>query len=339
VSLQLQSIADIERVAFEKFIPLRAIAEITYRCNFGCPHCYVRNRSERNELTYVDWCGVLDELARLGCLELTFSGGEPLTRNDFFKIAEAARERAFAIRLFTNGSLLDSAALENITELGFLSVDISLYGANPETYRRITGDENNYRKAVNAIDSLLNLGIITNIKIPLIDLNYCDYEQMLDFCRVRELTPLVDPKMTLADGGDSKPRQHEIDPQLWKPCLEKAGRNPGNIERDPEQPVCNAGRSTMTINPYGDVYPCIEVRKSAGNVGSRGLSDIWKNSEFLQEIRELKFGDFEHCSACELATQCRFCPGSALADCGSLKGIDRGACLEAHQMAKREASH
>lgn len=330
MSLRLQSIADVERLAFEKLVPLRIIAELTYRCRFGCPHCYIRNRPERNELTYRELDSALDELAELGCLEITFSGGEPLMRSDFFAIAEAARKKAFAVRLFTNGSLLDDRAIAQIGELGFLSVDVSLYGASAETYRRVTGEENNYRQVTEAIDSLLERGVATNVKIPLIDLNYADYEQMLAFCRERRIEPLVDPKMTLADGGDNSPRRHEIQPQLWRDCLARSGREPGNIKREPEQPVCNAGRSTMTLTPYGDVYPCVEIRSAAGNIRRSALGDIWRESTLLRQVRELKYSDFVECSDCVLAAGCRFCPGSALSDSGSLSGIDRGACLEAH---------
>ena len=47
----------------EEGILIRAILELTYRCNFSCVHCYCADSRQRQELTTEDWKRVIDELA------------------------------------------------------------------------------------------------------------------------------------------------------------------------------------------------------------------------------------------------------------------------------------
>jgi pyrroloquinoline quinone biosynthesis protein E len=64
--------------------PLWLLAELTYRCPLHCVYCsnpveYTRYRSE---LSTDAWLKVLREGRELGCVQLGFSGGEPLVRDD-----------------------------------------------------------------------------------------------------------------------------------------------------------------------------------------------------------------------------------------------------------------
>jgi MoaA/NifB/PqqE/SkfB family radical SAM enzyme len=49
----------------------------------------------------------LDKIADFGILYLTMTGGEPMVRPDFWEICKYARHLGFALRLYTNGYLVD----------------------------------------------------------------------------------------------------------------------------------------------------------------------------------------------------------------------------------------
>ena len=115
----------IVRKTLDKCIPFKVDWEITYRCNLRCSHCYQTGASGEKELTTEEIYSALDELADLGCLYLTFTGGEILLREDLFDIAKYARKKEFAIRLFTNGTLIDEKVADKIKNLSPLSVEIS----------------------------------------------------------------------------------------------------------------------------------------------------------------------------------------------------------------------
>ena len=64
--------------------PLWLLAEITYRCPLQCPYC--SNPTDfaqiKNELSTEEWIRVFKEARAMGAVQLGFSGGEPLVRQD-----------------------------------------------------------------------------------------------------------------------------------------------------------------------------------------------------------------------------------------------------------------
>ena len=62
--------------------PLRAMIEIADRCNEVCVHCY-QEQGLKGEMTTEQLESVIDQLAELGVLILTISGGEATLRKDF----------------------------------------------------------------------------------------------------------------------------------------------------------------------------------------------------------------------------------------------------------------
>ncbi|HOY64046.1 MAG TPA: radical SAM protein, partial [bacterium] len=137
--------------AFEKAkragLTLSAHFELTRRCNLRCRHCYVCGGDERREMSTEQVFRALDVLADSGTLFVTFTGGEPLVRRDFFEIAERAAEKNFAVRIFTNGTLIDEAAADRIAALNPLEVGISVYGATAETHDGITMSPGSFEKS------------------------------------------------------------------------------------------------------------------------------------------------------------------------------------------------
>jgi MoaA/NifB/PqqE/SkfB family radical SAM enzyme len=83
--------AALKQRALDRAQPLGAHLELTYRCTWRCVFCYNPRHHDPRGLTGAEWVAVLDELRALGTLSVTLTGGDPLTRPDFFEIAAAAR--------------------------------------------------------------------------------------------------------------------------------------------------------------------------------------------------------------------------------------------------------
>jgi len=81
----------------------------------------------------------LKKIADLGCIFIVFSGGEPLTRPDFFELAWEAKRLGFAIRVYTNGYLVDEIVAKRFKELMPFEIEISFHGSRPESFDRLTG--------------------------------------------------------------------------------------------------------------------------------------------------------------------------------------------------------
>ena len=124
-------------------VPVSGSLEVTERCNLRCQHCYIpakqRAGSRRRELKLPEIERILAEIAESGCLWLLLTGGEPFLRRDFLDIYTSARRKGLILTLFTNGTLITRPIADTLAEWRPLKIEITLYGATPETYERVTG--------------------------------------------------------------------------------------------------------------------------------------------------------------------------------------------------------
>ena len=93
--------------------------------------------------------------------------------------------------------------------------------------------------------------------------------------------------------------------------------------------IYNAGMNMVSISPYGDVYPCIAIRKKCGSLRDKTFAEIWEHSSVLSEIRSMTFGDLSKCKACSLVSYCDRCTGIAFLEEGDILGPSSSACQKA----------
>ena len=90
--------------------------------------------------------------------------------------------------------------------------------------------------------------------------------------------------------------------------------------------ACNCARGNCAISAYGDVYPCVAVPWTAGNVREQPFSDIWQSSPVFQRIRGLRIADYESCAPCADKAYCYRNRGAAFNYSGSYTGTDPFVC-------------
>lgn len=101
--------------------PLYALLKVTERCNSSCFYCGHRNKKlVENEACTENWYKVIEQIAELGCISVNFSGGEPLLRNDLFKLITYAKGKGLFTILLTNGILLK----QNVKKLKKAGLDM-----------------------------------------------------------------------------------------------------------------------------------------------------------------------------------------------------------------------
>lgn len=125
-------------------LPISGNFELTARCNFNCPMCYV-HMSEKEvekagrELTAQEWLSIARAAKDRGMVFALLTGGEPLVRKDFWEIYNGMREMGLVISINSNGSLLQGEILEKFLENPPFRFNISLYGGCNETYKNMCG--------------------------------------------------------------------------------------------------------------------------------------------------------------------------------------------------------
>jgi len=150
------------RIPFVPAGPFDIVWNLTYSCNLKCKHCYENAGFHRPELTTEQAYTVIDilsEIAGFGLPALSFSGGEPLLRKDFFEIATYAKKKIPYISVATNGTLLTKRNVRKLKEVGVGYVEISLDGASSEVHESFRGVSGCFEKTMEGIRNCQTEGL------------------------------------------------------------------------------------------------------------------------------------------------------------------------------------
>ncbi|HVT58048.1 MAG TPA: radical SAM protein [Thermoanaerobaculia bacterium] len=80
----------------------------------------------------------------------------------------------------------------------------------------------------------------------------------------------------------------------------------------PARKHCGAGSSGIAVDPYGNVYPCVQWRRPVGNLREQSIVEIWAASRGLREVRELTVKAKEMIDGYGSGgAYLSFCPGNA----------------------------
>jgi MoaA/NifB/PqqE/SkfB family radical SAM enzyme len=128
---------------------------ITRRCNYRCRGCNIWQEQDQKELSAKEIKRGLDILKDLGIVEIVFSGGDPLLREDASEIIEYA-SRSFVTTVYDNGSMA-AEKVESLRNVEFAALSIDSLDEAKNDY--IKGVRGAWKKAMNAVDTLQREGI------------------------------------------------------------------------------------------------------------------------------------------------------------------------------------
>ena len=311
-------------------VPVTAYIEPTLRCDHRCSYCYRESTvtPADDELTRREIAGVLDGLAGLGCLIVVFTGGEVLLRHDILDLVADARERGFAVVLFTNGSRMTQTIARRLHDLAVLGVEVSVRGGDAETHDAVTGVPGSFAQACRAVELLRRNSVRVKIKCNLIRSNRGDtVDRVIALARELDAEYTFDPGIFPRRDGDTAPARERLDADtlLDVYCDTRIGRrynwtDPHSQVEQADGRLCGAGRNTLAVGPDGSVYPCVPLRIAAGNVRQTPLSSIWRDAPIFTRLRSLTNKDLKECDGCDLKRFCGRCSAMAHNETGNLLG-------------------
>ena len=159
------------------------IWNLTRTCNLRCRHCYTTSADVPfpGELSHEQAMGVLDDLSSFGIPALILSGGEPLSRFDFFPLAERARALGFRhLSLSTNGTRV-AEHIDRLVDLSFDYVGISLDGIGQmnDWFRGVGGA---FDAALAGVRACKAKGVKVGLRFTITEDNAEMLPAMLDLC-------------------------------------------------------------------------------------------------------------------------------------------------------------
>jgi len=296
------SYADTVKRAWNQNRLMSVLLELTYACNLDCTFCYNDLSRGGQRLSIEQYRELLDDLASLGVLNLSLSGGEPLAHPRFFEIASHARSLGFVIRLKTNGHAVKEAVARRIRdEVDPFLIEVSVHGATGATHDRQTRVAGSFERLVANIRTMKSLGLRVKANSVLTRWNEHEIEGMLALYDELDVRFQVDLEVKPKDDGDLGPLSIESSPEgraRLQRALE-ARMTPDDPATDAASTVaarkailvgtdkhCGAGSNNIAIDPYGRVLPCVQWRVPVGNLHEQRVTEIWAQSSKLREVRE-----------------------------------------------------
>jgi radical SAM protein with 4Fe4S-binding SPASM domain len=305
--------------------------ELTVRCNQRCGHCF-HSDAPASELTLPEIRGILDQLADAGCLFVTFTGGEIFLRNDLFDICAYAKHKRFAIRLFTNGTLIGEHTADCLAALGPLSVEISLYGIDAMVHEAVTGLPGSFEKTMNAIRLLKSRNVRVVLKNVVMTQNVHQFDALCDFAKSIESKLVFSEVVVPRLNGDRQNTLCSLSDDQYRKWIRLNDAFCSRVEERKQvlefDPRCSAGLNSLFIAADGQTYPCTLIRTACGSLKSFDLEAIW-NAPVLRRMREITFKDLKECRNCDLIAYCSRCPGAAYLEGGSIYAASDSYCRKA----------
>jgi radical SAM protein with 4Fe4S-binding SPASM domain len=345
------------RRTVERHLPWNVHLDLTYRCNERCIHCYL-DHEDYGEMTTLEIEGVLKQLAEVGTLFLTLSGGEIFLRPDLFELIAFARLLHFDVSIKTNALLVNADRARRLQELGVRGVQISIYSADPEVHDAITKVRGSLARSLAAIRMLQEQNLHVKIACPLMTQNLTAYRGVQALAEELGIPYILDLTITPKMDGDAGILSLRNPAQDLLPILQDPIFNPQSCDRDDApQPSfitgatgsssssgiesqayddipCSAGHNSCYISPYGDVFPCVQMPVATGNVRRERFEEIWFHSSEMNRVRAVRESQLPVCSTCTIRTYCERCPGLAQMEGGDLLGAYERAC----ELAELKAS-
>ncbi len=277
----------LHRKAAARKVPLNGAFELSPVCNFSCRMCYVRRTPDqlrREGKALIPWQAWLElgrQCREAGMLYLLLTGGEPFLYPGFRALYEGLHRMGLILSINTNGSCIDEEAVAWLKTMAPGRVNVTLYGASPETYSRICGNPDGFARAIRAIRLLKEAGIPVVINASMIPENGEDLEKIAAIGRKLELntrisTYMFPPVRRQREAGDSRftPSQGagmylrrlrcQLSPQDYcrivqkhttpAPAESEAGDWGGDREGDFMH--CRAGRCSFWVSWEGSMTAC-----------------------------------------------------------------------------------
>lgn len=281
---------------------------ISERCNLRCQHCYQDNYKNNNELSFETLVSIFDHFKRfLSQLEelamhkvtahINITGGEPFVRKDFFELLEIfyAHRNLLSFGILSNGSFIDENCAKHLKQLSPRFVQISVEG-NEETHDQLRGT-GHFQACIGALKHLKKQQIKTLISFTAHQKNYQQFQEVAQIAHRLKVDRLwSDRLIPCGSGSDLQTLNSEQTLHFFKIMsatkqkLEKKWFNHTEVALHRALQflvggnayTCSAGRSLLTIQPNGDVYPCRRMPIKVGNILESDLFEIYQQDTLLK---------------------------------------------------------
>jgi MoaA/NifB/PqqE/SkfB family radical SAM enzyme len=351
---------------------LRGVSiELTERCNNACIHCSINQAEDDLALKAIEMNTnfikqILDEIIKFGCLDIRFTGGEPLLRKDFSELYTYARNLGMRVHISTNARLVSQELAELFAYIPPKSpIDISVYGMHAKTYDATTKMNGAFDEFSRGLDYLKQYKIPFQLKflvVPQTKHEITEYNSFTQALGISNSLHRYINNFELRGRHDNPIKDRIIQHLRWstEELLNLRVKDPEVYFSDMRtfagskfmgpigNQLFNCGGKTLHIDAYGNAQFCLLLRHPDtiypldSAIHQRNHPDTTLSPlqfvfyKFLPKIQKMtaKNPDYlRRCAICFLKGLCEQCPGKSWTENRSLDTPVEYLCNLAHAEA------
>lgn len=345
--------------AAKERIPLTAAFELLPVCNLSCKMCYVRKsmsevEAEGGLIRGKQWLERAEEARDMGLLFPLLTGGEPFLHPDFQEIFTGMQEMGMQVSINSNSTMIDRETAEWLGEHRPTRINITLYGASEDSYQRLCGNGDAFRRMRNAVQWLKEYGVPVKFNASITPYNVQDLEALVEYARDMEFPlqiatymfpPLrrdenmvgTNDRLSPEEAAHARVKADFLQAEKeW--FLGQAKRYSRFVpldqlkeqEHKPQKMHCRAGNSSAWLDWRGNLSNCGMYNSVAVSMKNKSFGQAWK--EVTEQTSQLTYQPF--CSTCPNQWLCHSCIAMVKNESGSIDGRPEYMCRMNEAAAK-----
>ncbi len=308
--------------------PISVDIFITSRCNLRCVHCFsADDKKDKNDMAFMDLTSLFDQLERNVVFEVRLNGGEPLSHPRIKEILKDLGKRRFRKVMITNGTLLTVNIVKLLKSSGVIPT-VSLDDSIAEEHDRFRGIMGSHEATLKGLKLLKENQVQYGINACIHRGNRRRFHKIIELAKNYGAYRIsfLDLKNTGRMKKNPEWFPSNKDYQRMLPALNLAKKMFEEIDVSYDvflhcHPLqesvheygkgfvsCSAGKSRMSIDTDGFVYPCNMVISDPkwymGDVFQEKIQEIWFNEKWSAFRGGVKIDDLPACNLCSRKSSC-----------------------------------
>lgn len=340
-------------------LPIAGNFELTARCNFNCPMCYVHMGADEvekkgKELTAKQWIDLARCAKDMGMVFVLLTGGEPFIRPDFFEIYHEMKQMGLLISINTNGSLLKGEVLDKLLADPPFRMNISLYGGSNDTYRKMCGLPA-FDTVLGNIKTLKEAGVDVCINLSITGFNCDDLEKIHKISEslnihVRASSYMYPPIRVDEKSYGKNQRLSSLEAAKYSVLWDKLRFNEEEFSMRRENMIrllkvdddscplddvgdgvrCRAGSTSFWMTWDGRMLPCGMLPGPEAYPLEVGFEKAWE--EIRTKTKEIHTPS--KCLSCKYKDVCSVCAAVCVTETGKFDGVPEYVCEMTENIVK-----
>ncbi len=325
--------------------------ELSLRCNFKCPYCYVPDMNYfEEELLEEEIRDVILQAKEMGAKKITILGGEPTIYPGILEIVRFISQNNLQVEIFSNGSGITADFAKELFANNVRMV-LKKNTLNEELQDKLTGKKGAFKIINLALENLQNAGYPSNkghsankghpankghsentehpanrehsvnnsflaVSSVICKQNIAELPDFWQWLRNRNIVPyfeIITPQANAKINDWLEVSKNQLQ-RLFQEISDIDKKKYG-FNWEPQPPLmgnrCLRHQFSCLVTSKGDIMPCVGVTIPLGNIREQTLSNIIKNSSVLNDLKNYQKTIKGPCGKCEKSDGCYGCRGAA----------------------------